>query len=605
MDPEITQDAAYASKIKESLLSLPTLSLVMDINNLFGKENNEQTGGIYIYTGAPGNNEIPVDGKGWERPVSMEFFDSNNKLDFQINCGIQLHGGHSRRPEKSPKHSFRVMFKDEYGPTRLNQVLFGDSASSNFNSLVLGAGFGNTFVHWQNGERMRMQMIRDSWAKDTQLAMGHHAGHGRFVHLYLNGLYWGIYNLTEHLDDDFAKTYLGGDREDYDIIKDYAEVVAGNTNAWNSLLQLAAANLAIDANYYKLVGKNSDGSRNTLAPVLIDPVSLADYMIINFYGGNTDWDHHNWIAMRNRMLPDKGFEFFTWDSEHVLKNLSDNTVGENNIGRPSFLFRQMLNNAKFKELFMSRVQLHCFNGGTLTKESNISRWMKRADEIESAILAESARWGDYRRDVHSYATEGPFILYTPEVWDNEKLYLLNTYFPQRTDAFIKQLKSAGLFPVIDAPEFFINGEKISSSRINDGDELTLKASQGIIYYTIQGGDPIDGGGSPFSNALKLENSTTVKARVRNGNQWSALSEVNLVNPKNLVDLKITEVHYHPLPIGNEDDKDIEFIEIKNTSNTRLDLSGINLDSGIRYHFSTNTIIEPQGFIVLASHASRL
>ena len=602
MDPEITQDIKYASKIKESLLSLPTVSLVTNKNNLFGQENNAQTGGVYIYTGAPGNGEVPVAGKDWERPVSMEFFNSPDQLDFQINCGMELHGGHSRRPEKSPKHSFRIKFKTEYGPSKLEHRVFGDTAATNFNSLVLSAGFGNTIVHWQHSERTRMQLTRDSWAKDTQLFMGHPAGHGRFVHLYLNGLYWGIYNLMEHLNEDFAESYLGGSDNDFDIIKDYAEVVAGNGAAWNTLLQLASADLTNNTNYFKLLGKNSDGSTSVNLPALIDPESLADYMILNFYGGNTDWDHHNWIAIRNQNLSDKGFKFFAWDSEHILKNLSDNTLPENNPGRPSYLFRQMIKNTTFQELFRNRIQMHCFNGGALTVQATTNRLTKRSSEIESAIVAEAARWGDYRRDVHPYATDGPFILYTPEVWQKENQYLLTTYFPQRTQIFIQQLKSAGLFQNTQAPEVLINGKEIYSNRIRSGDLLTFVASQGTIYYSLNGEDPILGNGISYTKEITLQQSALLKARVLKDTQWSALTEILFFNPVELSNLRVTEIQYHPLPDGVFSSNDLEYIELKNTGNTPLDLSYLKLDSGIHYNFANKTFIQPGQFIVLASHA---
>ena len=33
--------------------------------------------------------------------------------------------------------------------------------------------------------------------------------HGTFVHLYLNGFYWGLYNLAERPDGWFTSAYLG------------------------------------------------------------------------------------------------------------------------------------------------------------------------------------------------------------------------------------------------------------------------------------------------------------------------------------------------------------------------------------------------------------
>ena len=55
-------------------------------------------------------------------------------------------------------------------------------------------------------------------ASDTELAMGNEAKHGRFVHLYINGLYWGLYDLTERPEATWAAQTWGGTTDDYDVI---------------------------------------------------------------------------------------------------------------------------------------------------------------------------------------------------------------------------------------------------------------------------------------------------------------------------------------------------------------------------------------------------
>jgi hypothetical protein len=598
MDPEITQDPTYGAQLKDALRAIPTMSLVTDPDNLFSKTNNENMGGIYIFTGAPGTaGTLP--GRGWERPASLELFGEDGTKKFEINCGVRLQGGHSRRSEKSPKHSFRIVFKNEYGPSRLEYPLFGDTATTSFNAIILRAGFGNMIYHWLHGERIRMQHVRDLWAKDTQLALGYVSGHGRYVHLYINGLYWGLYNPTEHISEEFLESYFGGDEENYDIIKDEGELVAGTRDTWDNLLELAELDLSNDANYQRLLGNKPNGHRNPGVAALIDAKSLADYMLLNFYGGNTDWDHHNWIAVQNRQLQDKGFEFLSWDAEHILENISTNTVNEDNIGRPSHIFQRMLSNANFRNLFADRVQQLCFNGGVLTPEASTSRWLARSNQIKHAIVAESARWGDYRRDVHPFGESGPFQLYTPEDWTEESTFLLEEYFPARTNILIQQLRAAGMFPAIEAPSYLINDSPIKTNTIQPGDILKMTASESI-FYTMDGSDPKEGG-TLYTGPLTLNASTNVKARTRNGSLWSALSNVVLFVTDDLSALKLTEIHYHPQEGETHGDQDLEFIELKNTAPTPIDLGGIVVSGGIQYRFPYNTFIPPGGFIVLASH----
>ncbi|MBN1560288.1 lamin tail domain-containing protein [candidate division KSB1 bacterium] len=799
MDAEITGDPRYAPLIKDAFTSIPTISIVTRKENLFSHSKDPQSGGIYIYTGPPEGGDVPGLGDDWERPASVEFFTADKSEEFQLNCGVRLQGGHSRRPEKSPKHSFRIVFRSEYGPERLEYPLFGEEAAQSFNTITLRAGFGNEWIHWNDDERRRGNYGRDIWAKDAQLAMGHPAGHGRYAHLYINGLYWGLYNPTERLDREFAQSYLGGDDMDYDVIKDYTSVVDGDVTAWNEMMSLARRGLASTANYQRIQGNNPDGTPNPDYAPYVDVVSLADYMLLNFYGGNTDWDHHNWVAIRNRALPDKGFQFFSWDAEHVLKSVNENVTSENNANCPSDLFQRLCANSDFRRLFADRVQRHCFNGGVMTPEAAAARWQSRAQQIELAVVSESARWGDYRRDVHRYQAGDTFDLYDKQYWQDEQDYLLNDYFPARTSRLISQLRAAGLFPNVQAPQLLLNDQAIAGTIIKPGDVLSMTAP-GSIYYTLDGTDPLhsqyvapgvetilvveharkqvlvpktdigdswradvtyddsswrlcrgapggvgyekesgyqdlismdvgddmhDDGGDPnpscyvrikfalsrdnlanikslklnvrfddgfvaFLNGARVAEanapatirwnsvasaghedagaeafdvsrfidllvegdnllafqglntntsssdflisaalmasdqassggivspnailyeaplvctaSTHIKARALSGSELSALNELMLVLPSDLYNVRLTEIHYHPLAQDTIENRSLEFIELKNIGNAPIDLSGVQFCRGLTYKFPMNTILHGGEFIVLASNS---
>lgn len=608
MDPEMVADPEFAVLLREALLDLPVVSLVTDKDFLFSKRYDPDTGGIYIYTGTAGGT-----GYGWERPVSFEYFDAYDSVSLQMNCGIRIHGGEGRRPEKSPKHSFRLIFRSEYGPSKLNFPLFGNHADSSFDNIILRAGFGNTWIHWSHSERSKAQYLRDRWTKDTQLAMGHCSSNGIYVHLYINGLYWGIYNPSERMDSDFAESYYGGDNSDYDVIKDYTEAVDGYLTAWNSAITLANAGLAGDAAYQRLRGNNPDGSRNPAYEPLVDVISLADYMILNFYGGNWDWDHHNWVAIRNRVNPGKGFKFFCWDAEHMLEKVNANILSENNDKCPSRIFQQLSRNAGFRRLFADRVQKHCFNGGVLTPVSASERWKIRADGIARAIIAESARWGDYRRDVHQWQTAGPFELYTKaDHWLSQMDFLVNTYFPDRTNNFINDLRKAGLFPEVNSPVLLIDGKPFIQRYIEPGTVLSMITGEGKIYYTTDGSDPVIWNTTPvispsarlYSNPLVINNSCHIKARTYHNNVWSATTDQYFIFPDDYHDLRITEIHYHPLDESITDDREFEFIELKNTGRGTLDLGGLRFGDAIEYIFPSEVHLGPGEFIVLASDSRK-
>ena len=609
MDPDMMKDATFASSVKKGLTELPTISVVTDKSNLFSSSTNPETGGIYIYTGAPITTTTYGTGRDWERPVSFEYFDTDTTL--QIDCGIRLQGGHGRRPEKSPKHSFLLTFNSKYGLPKLNYPLLGKNSCSAFENVILRAGFGNSWVHQENLQRVKATYQEDIWMKDTQRAMGHPSSNSIYAHLYLNGIYWGIYSPSERMDKEFAECYMGGNEDDYDVIKDYAEVSDGDILAWNKMMDMANTGLESNDKYQLFQGKNSDGTPNFESGSMVDVVNLADYMLINFYGGNTDWDHHNWAAMRNKINPEKGFKFFCWDAEITHGSVNTNVLSENNDNCPSRIYQQLLKNAEFKRLFADRIQRHCFNDGLLNPDSTAARWLRKSAKIENSIYCESARWGDYRRDVHQYQAIGPFYLYTKEDhWIPQQNFMINTYFPQRTSKFITQLKDAGLFPTVDAPVFYINNKITYQHYIVSEDKLSLTAPQGTIYYTTNGTEPVNvTTGTITSNAflysqpITLNKSAHIIARTFYNGKWSAANSRFFVIPSDYSDVKITEIHYHPLSENFIDDSGFEFIELKNTGTSTLDIGGLKFSVGIEYEFPRETQLGAGEFIVLASNSN--
>jgi hypothetical protein len=523
MDPEVCKDPAYKNLLEIALTSLPTLSIVTDIGNLFSGNPDPLTGGIYIYTG---NSAAGSTGKDWERQVSAEYFDPSGSRQFQVNCGLRLHGGNSRVPDNSQKHSLRLVFRSEFGPTRLNFNLFkGRGAANEFNTLVLRAGYNFSWSHNNAEQRERSLLIRDPFAKNTQLDMGSPSAHSRYVHLYLNGLYWGIYTITEKLNNDFMGSYLSGSEDEFDVVKDHGGLVDGNATAWDQTLSQARGGLETQASYQKIQGNNPEGTPNPGYSNLLDVDNLIDYMMFNIWIGNNDWDHNNWIAARNRVDPLYGFYFFSWDAENSMTDIAVNMVGENNDNNPSMIYSQLRANEEFRLRFADRIQKHFFNGGALTQEATLNRFRELAGELDMAIIAESARWGDYRRDLHP--RDDVAELYTRnDHWLVEKQALENDYFPQRSTIVLEQFREAGLYPDLDAPVISPHGGLITQPIA-----IEITAAEGEIYYSLDGADPREPGGAVslshailYESPISTEASVIVRARARNGNTWSAMNE---------------------------------------------------------------------------------
>ncbi len=228
------------------------MSLVMNVDDLFGNGPSGTNGIKGIYTNPTAVDANSATTKLWERAASLELMNPEGGGGFQINALAHIHGGGSRYAYKTPKHSFTISF-DDPNDGNLNYPLFGPDAASNFDTLVLNARYNNTWLHMDGTQRGHGTYIQDQWNVDTQLAMGDLARHETYVNLYINGLYWGVYNASEMPGASFAASYLGGNKDDYDAIKmsDNGGLHAadGNMTAWNTMFSMAQAGLGSDAAY--------------------------------------------------------------------------------------------------------------------------------------------------------------------------------------------------------------------------------------------------------------------------------------------------------------------------------------------------------------------
>ncbi|MFT4547081.1 MAG: hypothetical protein ACI9MB_001027, partial [Verrucomicrobiales bacterium] len=489
MDPTVVTNPLYSATIKDDLKSIPSVSIVMRTEDMFGSS------GIYANPNGQGS--------GFERAGSVELMSADGSRDMQVNCAVRIQGGVGRNAGFL-KHSFRLLFKRGFGPTKLDYPLFqdatedADGATEQFDTVILRSGFNNSWHRDSTGEEQRAQYIRDQWVHDAQLAMGDASSHGTFVHVYLNGLYWGLYNLVERPNAPFASAYYGGGKNEWDALNSYPRnVVDGTDTAWLAAHALADAGVPDQAGYDAI-------------SEYVDIPNLINYMMLNFYGGNNDWDDHNWYSGRRR-LPGEGYKFFCWDAERTLESVSgSNRTGVNQAQRPSRLYAALKENPEFRLQFADHAQRHLFNDGALSPGQCAARYQKLASFIDRAIVGESARWGDSQREP-AYTRNA--------TWVTERDRLLNSYFPQRTDVLLGHLRGADLYPDTDAPIFSQHGGHVSSTT-----ELAMSNNGGIIYYTTDGSDPRLQGGAINPAAQTYDGSTLTTTIIAAGSDWKYLDD---------------------------------------------------------------------------------
>jgi len=501
MDPQVVNDPAYSGVIKKGLTDIPTVSLVLDQADMW--DANGQ-GGFYRL------DDVEV-------PLSVEIIDPKNPArNVQVNAGIEGHS-HDRM-----KRSMRLHFRGIYGASSLVSSLIqdaplnGETASNTFNQIVLRGGNQRSWARYRHVDHAGY--TEDQWYRDTQVAMSGVGARGNFVHVYINGLYWGLYNAAERPDDNFQADYFGGNDTDYFAVKEDGPK-DGDPTRWNYLTTtLKNKDMSVLANYREL-------------EQYLDTKQFADYILLNFYSRTHDWPNNNfWGGNRNTPTPGPT-RFFAWDGEYSFGlDVSSETHGEvhgdfqaadtptGSVWPLPNLFNAAKRSKEFLTLFADQAYRHMFNGGVLTDAASQARWDTLKNYVQDAIVAESARWGDII-DANNPRTRN-------DEWQAEHTYLRN-WFNNNVNDLILSLRGNGYYPKTNPATFSQRGGVVPAGYAL---ALTNPNTSGTIYYTLDGSDPRAVGGAvsgtavAYTGPLAINADATLRLRVLRNGEWSPIDQ---------------------------------------------------------------------------------
>ena len=539
MDTVITNDPEYSEQINSALTTtLPVIAISTESANLFAPS------GIYA-DGREGSSEIAV---------SLEYFDPNSNDEFQQNAGMRLHGGNAR---SHPKKPFRLYFRKSYGKGKLRFPLFGESPVDFFDQLILRPGghdgwavpFGNA----SHELAPHASYIRDQFIRKTETDIGLLSPRGKYVHVYINGLFWGVYDLHERPNAKFFAAHLGGEEEDWDVYhhptffgEDYTQV-DGSASAYETLQSLSQSGISTEQDYLDI-------------QEYLDIDGYIDAMITRIWAGDYDWDapiymtnpnnpaqeesvgyfdNKNWYCGRKSRNGAGKFHFFAWDAEMSMGNnlllnafplaifqnqlppqriekFDTTRVGSN--GSPAFPYSRLREYPQFQRRFGDRLHMHLFNDGEMTVTRNTERFEAMTAQIRDAMIVESARWGD--------VNEGDPLnkaLTRNDDWDPEIEWLQDTYLTTRNDFMIERFRAINLYPSIDAPLFSQHGGSVPS-----GFNLAINAAEGNIYYTTDGSDPLAEDAPPATTLELIGEGASSQVWIPTsgtlGNSWKNIAE---------------------------------------------------------------------------------
>lgn len=336
--------------------NLPVISIVTDPDNLFDEETGIYGNGVALeqyqadgglqngellenFTDREGNERYLYmasnafnDGREWEREAVLSYFDHSHEYEFEQNVGIRIAGQSTRA---TPQKSFNIYGREIYGQSAFfTHEFFPDTSYSTIK--LRNGGNNNDSV-----------MITDAFLE--ALAEGRHVSIQRSTPcvVFLNGEYWGIYNIRERYKEEFLNNHYGV-RENNVWIIDGDVVRVGEDEAQTAYQYMIDVINECDLSYDDVYAMVCD---------IIDIQSLIDYCCINLYVGNKDVSFiQNTAVWRTAETEDKRYGDGKWrwmlfDMDVSLQRDSDVFWMKNDVLMNEPVITSLMENEQFRKQF--------------------------------------------------------------------------------------------------------------------------------------------------------------------------------------------------------------------------------------------------------------
>ena len=303
---------------------------------------------VFSISTAPANLFDPITGiyhdnniwQDWERPVHVEFYDTDDSSGFSIDAGVKIFGGWTRT---LPQKSLAIYARDSYGYSEVEYPLFPDLPFDRYESFVLR----NSGNDWMN------TMFRDGLMTGLVAEDGLDVQAFRPAVVYINGEYWGIHNIREKLNDRYIEMHHGIDHDSVDLLEGSGWPLNGDAVHYENMIAFIQANSMNDPANYEYIRTR------------MDVEEFITYEAAQIYFGNTDWPGNNIKFWRPRtpdgrwrwMLYDTDFGFgLATDYTHNTLAFATDPVGPDWPNPPwsTFLLRGLLTSNEFRVDFINR-----------------------------------------------------------------------------------------------------------------------------------------------------------------------------------------------------------------------------------------------------------
>ncbi|MFC1898268.1 CotH kinase family protein [Candidatus Cloacimonadota bacterium] len=382
--------------------TMPIISLATTPANFFDYET-----GIYVM-GPNAGPTYPFHGANfwqpWEKPIHIEIFANDGTRDFVMDGGTRIHGRWSRG---KPQKSLAIFARSKYGSSSINYQLFEDKSNNDFQAFLLRNSGGDwNYSHCRD---VIVSTVMENEILDYQ--------EYEPVVAYLNGEYWGFYNMREKVNEHFiAENNPGVDPDNIDYLVNDAEPMMGDSLNYHNLKQFIIDNdITLPENYEYVTTQ-------------IDIENYAKYLTANLYFDNEDWPDNNIGFWRDRSPEGKwrwilddcdwGFSFASnhgWD-HNTFENVLIVSPNSSYEAWCTFLIREMVSNITFRNALINCIADYM---NTIYQPENI---LSVIDEVYNIMLPE------WQMQVDRWSEEP--LIFSQESWD-EEMTLLRDYAIER------------------------------------------------------------------------------------------------------------------------------------------------------------------------------
>lgn len=308
--------------------------------------------------------------EGIEVAAHVELYEDGDS--FSLPCGFRLFGGSTRGLAKK---SFALKFRKKYGASELHYQVFENRDFSAFNTLVLRSG-SQDYSNAMMRDVLMTSLVDGMINVDVQAY--------KPAILYINGKYWGIYNIREKVDDEFVSNHYNVEKDKADVVSIMNTVSAGSIQNYSSLVNyMSSHDLSINENYEYVKTK-------------LNMESFVDFWIAETWVTNNDILNTRFFSHPD--VDDGRFHMIFYDLDWAMYNYSKNyfnfTVqpeGMSDFKVSTLMMRKLIQNSEFKKLYLERLSYQ------LENVWNKERVMARIEELYQKLLPEMSRnqerWG--------------------------------------------------------------------------------------------------------------------------------------------------------------------------------------------------------------------